>query len=247
MAGSWWDDSGLLRVLQALNPLRLGYLSRALEGIDLRGKKALDVGCGGGLLAEELACLGCAVTGIDPSEPSLEAARTHARSAGLAIEYRRGTGERLPLPDAAFGLVCCCDVLEHVEDLPRVIAEIARVLAPGGLFLYDTINRTVRSRLVMIKLLQDWRWTSFLPPDLHDWNRFIKPGELLPLLARNGLRNRHLTGLKPGIHPLRALTLLRARKRGTISYLEAFQRLQLQESPDLRVLFMGYAEKTSTV
>ncbi len=246
MAGSWWDESGFLHVLRGLTPARFGYMRRVLAedlGIDPRGRKTLDVGCGGGILAEELARLGCAVTGIDPSEKSLEAARAHARAEGLAIDYRRGTGESIPFPDAAFDLACCCDVLEHVEDLPKVIAEISRVLKPGGVFLYDTINRTLRSKLVVIKLFQEWKWTSFMPPGLHDWKMFIKPEELLPLLAGNGLQNRDLTGLSPGVHPLRVVSILRARKRGEISYFEAARRLELHESRDRSMLFLGYAVK----
>jgi 2-polyprenyl-6-hydroxyphenyl methylase/3-demethylubiquinone-9 3-methyltransferase len=247
LADSWWDESGMLHVLEGLNPARLRYLRVLVEdsGIDLRGRKALDVGCGGGLLAEELARMGCEVTGVDPSEPSLEAARAHARQAGLAIDYRQGMGEALPLPDGTFDLVCCCDVLEHVDDLPRVIAEIARVLSPGGIFLYDTINRTFRSWLVVIKLFQEWRWTSFMPPGLHDWRHFVKPGELTALLAGAGLANQGLTGLRPAINPLQTLRLLRDRKRGRISYLEAVQRLDLRESRDLGISFIGWARKAA--
>jgi 2-polyprenyl-6-hydroxyphenyl methylase/3-demethylubiquinone-9 3-methyltransferase len=248
MAGSWWDESGFLHVLRGFTPARFGYMRRVLTadlGIDPRGRKTLDIGCGGGILAEEFARLGCAVTGIDPSARSLEAARAHARAAGLAIDYRRGTGESLPFPDATFEVAYCCDVLEHVGDLPKVIAEISRVLKPGGIFLYDTINRTLRSKLVIIKLFQEWSWTSFMPPGFHDWRMFIKPEELLSLLAGNGLRNRDLTGLSPGVHPLRVVSILRARKRGKISYLEAARRIGLRESRDRSVLFLGYAVKAA--
>ncbi|MEA2603973.1 MAG: 2-polyprenyl-6-hydroxyphenyl methylase / 3-demethylubiquinone-9 3-methyltransferase [Acidobacteriota bacterium] len=248
LADSWWDESGMLHILEGLNPPRLRYLRRVLvdeSGTDLRGKKTLDVGCGGGLLAEELARMGCDVTGVDPSEGSLEAARAHARQEGLAIDYRQATGENLPFPDAAFDLVCCCDVLEHVDDLSRVISEIARVLRPGGIFLYDTINRTFRSWLVAIKLFQEWSWTSFMPPDLHDWRQFIKPGELTVLLAGAGLVNQDLTGLRPAVHPLQTLRILRDRKRGRISYLEAVRRLDLRESRDLSISFMGWARKAA--
>jgi 2-polyprenyl-6-hydroxyphenyl methylase/3-demethylubiquinone-9 3-methyltransferase len=248
LADSWWDESGMLRTLHGLNPARLRYLRRVLvdeSGMDLRGKKTLDVGCGGGLLSEELARMGCVVTGVDPSEQSLEAARAHARQEGLAIDYRQATGEALPFPDATFDLVCCCDVLEHVDDLPRVISEIGRVLRPGGIFLYDTINRTFRSWLVIIELFQEWSWTSFMPPDLHDWRQFIKPGELTALLAGAGLANQGLAGLRPAVNPLQTLRILRARKRGRISYLEAIRRLDLQESRDLSISFIGWARKAA--
>lgn len=248
LAGSWWDESGVLHALRGLNPVRFGYMRRILIeelGIDLRGKRTLDVGCGGGLLAEEFARLGCAVTGIDPSGKSLEAARDHARQEGLAIEYRQGVGEQLPFPDGEFGIVYCCDTLEHVEDLAKVIGEISRVLKPGGVFLYDTINRTLESWLVMIKVFQDWDSTSLMPPDLHDWHRFIKPAELLSKLAGNGLENRDLTGLKSSVNPVRAIRILRARKRGEISHREAMRRLDLRESRDTGVLYAGYARKAA--
>ncbi len=249
MAGSWWDESGLLHILRALNPGRFGYMRRVLEefGIDPRGKATLDVGCGGGLLAEEFARLGCDVTGIDPSEQSLETARAHAHAAGLAIEYRQAAGEQIPFPDGTFDIVYCCDVLEHVRDLRQVVAEISRVLKPGGIFLYDTINRTLKSKLVMIKLFQEWNWTSFMPPDLHDWRIFIKPDELISVMAANGLQSRGLTGLAPAANPLRTIRLLRARKRGKISYFEAAQRIGLRETRDKSVSYMGYALKTATV
>ena len=248
MADSWWDEGGCLHILRGLNPARFGYMRRILVEelkIDPRGKKTLDVGCGGGILAEEFARLGCDVTGIDPSEPSIEAARDHALQDGLAIDYRTGTGEALPFPDAAFELVYCCDVLEHVGDVGRVIAEISRVLRPGGIFFFDTINRTFRSKLVIIKLFQEWSLTSFMPPNLHDWSRFIKPEELTAILDRNCLQRQGLTGLKPATNPFQTFRLLRARKRGEITYLEAARRLDLRETPDTSIVFMGWARKAA--
>jgi 2-polyprenyl-6-hydroxyphenyl methylase / 3-demethylubiquinone-9 3-methyltransferase len=247
MADSWWDESGFLHVLRGLNPARFGYMRRVLVeelGIDPRGKQTLDVGCGGGLLAEEFAQFGCDVTGIDPSEKSLQTARAHARAAGLAIDYRQASGERIPFADGAFDLVFCCDVLEHVRDLRQVIAEISRVLKPGGVFFYDTINRTLKSKLVMIKLFQEWNWTSFMPPGLHDWRMFIKPDELVSLMAEHDLRNRGLTGLKPAANPIASIRALRARKRGEISYFEAARRIDLRESRDKGILYIGYASKS---
>lgn len=246
MAGSWWDEGGFLHLLKALNPARFGYMRRVLVeelGRDPAGLAALDIGCGGGLLAEELAGLGCKVTGVDPSAESLAAARAHAAEAGLAIDYRQASGEALPFADGTFDLAYCCDVLEHVDDLARVIRETARVLRPGGIYLYDTINRTAASKLVMIKVFQEWSWTSFMPPNLHDWSMFIKPQELEAELRKSGLVPRGLTGLKPRANPLRLILTLRARKRGRLSYLEAVRRADLGESRDLSMLYMGWAEK----
>ncbi|HSS75663.1 MAG TPA: bifunctional 2-polyprenyl-6-hydroxyphenol methylase/3-demethylubiquinol 3-O-methyltransferase UbiG [Thermoanaerobaculia bacterium] len=246
MASSWWDEGGCLHVLRGLNPARLVYMRRVMVdelGIDPHGRKTLDVGCGGGILAEEFARLGCDVTGIDPSERSIEVAQAHARQENLVIDYRTGSGEALPFPDASFDLAYCCDVLEHVNDVGCVVAEIARVLKPGGIFFYDTINRTFQSKLVMIKLFQDWSWTSFMPPNLHDWRKFIKPEELIAILAANSLQNQGLTGLKPAANPLQSFRLLRARKRREITYLEAARRLGLRESRDTSILFIGCARK----
>ena len=249
LADSWWDESGLLHILRGLNPARFGYMRRVLVddlAIDPRGRKTLDVGCGGGLLAEEFARMGCEVTGIDPSEKSIAVARAHARKAGLPIEYRQGTGERLPFADASFELVYCCDVLEHVKDLEKMIGEVSRVLAPAGIFLFDTINRTLKSWLVMIKLFQEGESTSLMPPDLHDWKMFIKPRDLVAALARHGLDSRDLTGLEPAGNPVQILRVLRARKKGEINYLEAARRLDLRESRNTGVLYAGYAIKAAS-
>ena len=122
---TWWDENTVLGSMRnGLNPGRFGYFKQVLLEklrMDLQGKKILDVGCGGGLLAEEFARLGCAVTGIDPSELSLETARRHARESGLQIDSQVGAGESLPCEDGSFDIVYCCDVLEHVQDPGRVI------------------------------------------------------------------------------------------------------------------------------
>ena len=246
MADGWWDENGFLHLLAALNPARFGYMRRVLtEELRLApaGLRALDVGCGGGLLAEEFARLGCTVVGVDPSEESLAAARRHAAGQGLAIDYQCATGEALPLADASFDVVYCCDVLEHVTDLQQVIAETARVLKPGGTYLYDTINRTARSRLIMIKLLQDWRWTAVMPPRLHDWRLFIRPAELRRALEQHGLVPSGLTGLKPRTNPLQVVRVLRRLKRGRLSYTAAMQEIDVGESADTSVSYIGYARK----
>jgi 2-polyprenyl-6-hydroxyphenyl methylase/3-demethylubiquinone-9 3-methyltransferase len=240
----WWDEDGFLYLLRSgLNPARVGYIRRVLVqelGRTPAGLRVLDIGCGGGLLAEEIAGLGCAVTGVDPSEVSLRTAREHARAAGLQIRYLAGRAEALPLEDGAFDAVCCCDVLEHVDDVGATVAEIARVLAPGGAFLYDTINRTWRSRLTLITLAQDCPLTRWAEPDLHDWRRFIRPAELERELVRAGLRPGDQTGLAPA-NPARALKATIDRARGRIGYAEMGRRLELRESRDRSAVYAGYA------
>jgi 2-polyprenyl-6-hydroxyphenyl methylase / 3-demethylubiquinone-9 3-methyltransferase len=242
----WWSDDGPLSAIRtALNPGRMEYFGRVFAdlSIDPGDQTLLDIGCGGGLLAEELARLGCRVTGVDPSEASLTVAREHAESEGLEVEYLRGTGEALPLPDASFDIACCCDVLEHVHDLERVISETSRVLRPGGLYLYDTINRTLASRLVLIKLFQEWSWTSFMPPNLHDWHQFIRPSELVGIMGRHGLRSLGYTGLKPRADPLTLVHIVRQHKRGQLTQTELGERAVMKSSRDTSILYIGHAIK----
>jgi 2-polyprenyl-6-hydroxyphenyl methylase/3-demethylubiquinone-9 3-methyltransferase len=248
LAASWWDETGLLSILRTLlNPARFGYFRRILTEVlqmNLRGKEALDIGCGGGFLAEEFAGLGCRVTGIDPSEPSLATARAHARQSGLDITYLQATGEALPFPDESFDIVYCCDVLEHVSDLECVIAQSSRVLRRGGVYCYDTINRTLRSKLVAIKLLQEWQATRIMPTKVHNWQMFIKPGELLAALARHGIANRELRGMQPEANPLQFVGLLRGLKRGEIGFADlGRQGGRFIESTDVSVSYMGYGIK----
>lgn len=246
LSDTWWDEAGFLYVLKALNPARFGYMRRILVEelkVDPRGKRVLDIGCGGGLLSEELARLGCDVTGIDLSQASLDAARDHVRQSALTIDYQLARAESLPFPDATFDVAYCCDVLEHVDDVAAAVAEAARVLKPGGVYLFDTINRKARSWLIAIKIFQEWSWTSFMPSNLHDWRKFIKPKELVKVLVSNGLEPRGLSGLAPTVSPLRAFAILRARKRGELTYTAAVDRLHLRETDDMSVSYLGHAMK----
>ncbi len=243
----WWDETAGLSMLRtALNPARSGYFRSVLTErlhINPHGKATLDVGCGGGFLAEEFARLGCLVTGIDPSEPSLDTARAHAAASGLSIDYRTGVGEALPFPGQSFEIVYCCDVLEHVTNLDRVIAEIARMLTPGGVFLYDTINRTFLSKLFAIKLAQEWRATRFAPPRLHDWEQFIRPTELHALMSRHGLEPQEVVGLSLGARPIATLRAIRQYKRGAITAGDLGRRLMARVSTNLSGSYAGFAIK----
>lgn len=199
--GIWRQiNSPFYLMLCVVNPVRLGYFKRILPAAlreGLQGKTALEVGCGGGLLSEELARMGFDVTGLDPSEASLRIASEHAQANNLQIKYVTGTGEALPHRDNSFDAAFCCNVLEHAHDLPAVISEIARVLKPGGIFCYDTFNRTFISRLLAINIAQNWKWCAFAPPDLHVWEMFIKPKEMKLLLACNRLDWREHRGMEP--------------------------------------------------
>jgi 2-polyprenyl-6-hydroxyphenyl methylase / 3-demethylubiquinone-9 3-methyltransferase len=244
LSHTWWDETAFLNLLRSgLNPPRFGYMRRILTQelrLDPAGLEVLDVGCGGGLLAEEFAKAGCRVTGVDPSGESIAVARDHATGAGLEIDYSRAAGEELPFEDETFEVAYCCDVLEHVESVPRTTAEIARVLRPGGVFLYDTINRTTRSRLLMIKVAQDWKATAWAEPDLHDWEMFIRPPELELILAGAGFEVRDRVGIAPR-SPLGALRAMRDRASGKIDYGELGRRMEMRESRDQSGLYAGYA------
>ena len=246
LSHTWWEDDGFLNLLKSgLNPSRFGYMRRVLTeelARDPKGLRVLDVGCGGGLLAEEFARLGCTVTGVDPSRESLEVARTHAQEKGLDIDYREARGEALPFADGEYPAIYCCDVLEHVDDVGRTIAEIARVLEPGGVFLYDTINRTRRSKLMMIKVAQDWSATAWAEPDLHDFDMFIRPEELEAHLERAGLQVRHRVGFAAA-NPPAALRAMWDRAHGKITYREMGERLRIKESRDTSSSYGGYALK----
>ncbi len=220
VADQWWsDDIRWVRTLKNLVPGRLRWFDRQ---IDWTGRDVLDLGCAGGFMAEAMARRGAQVIGIDPAAGAIEAARQHASSEGLPIRYDVGVGEALPYADAGFDAVVCVDVLEHVANLPRVLAEMARVLRPGGLFLFDTINRNPLARLATITIAEDV--LRLLPRGTHDPAMFIKPRELRAALQNAGLVPGPMTGLGPrGIN-----------RRGDLTF---------GPLPVTAVLYMGVARK----
>jgi 2-polyprenyl-6-hydroxyphenyl methylase/3-demethylubiquinone-9 3-methyltransferase len=246
----WWSEEAsfdIFSLRHCMNPVRYGYFKRRLQQLHLPGKTVLDIGCGGGFLAEEFAREGFTVTGIDPAARSLEAARKHAADNNLEIDYREGKGEALPFPDASFDIVACGDVLEHVDDLTLVIGEVARTLKPGGVFCYDTVNRTWLSKVALIKISQDWSFTSWSQPNVHVWEKFIKPAELIAVMNRYRFTNQELRGISSKKNPLALLRSLRALKKGRISNREIAAALALCETEDLRISYMGYAIRSSQV
>ena len=193
VADQWWsDDIRWVRTLKNLVPGRLRWFDGQ---IDWQGKDVLDLGCAGGFMAEALAQRGARVTGIDPAAAAIDAARIHARAEGLDIVYHTGVGEALPYPAASFDAVVCVDVLEHVADLAQVLAEVTRTLRPGGLFLFDTINRNPIARLATITIAEDV--LGLLPKGTHDPAMFIKPAELRRAMEAAGLVPGKVTGLGP--------------------------------------------------
>jgi 2-polyprenyl-6-hydroxyphenyl methylase/3-demethylubiquinone-9 3-methyltransferase len=245
----WRQSNSPFYLMQcSVNPTRLGFFKRKLLNelnIDPQGKSALEVGCGGGILTEEIALMGFDVTGIDPSERSIKAAAGHANASGLRISYEKGMGEALPYRDDAFDIVFCCDVLEHVRDVPKVISEISRVLKPGGFFCYDTLNRTLLSKLVAINISQHWKRWAFAPPNLHVWKMFIKPDELKSLLGQNNLEWKEHIGMEPNVSLLKVLRYLRKRAKGLLTYKDMGKKLYMVESRNMNIMYMGYAVKTN--
>ncbi len=218
-ARNWWDGSQrFLRLLHNIVPARMQHFS-AVVG-NWTGKTVLDLGCGGGFMAEALARAGANVIGVDPSAPAVAAAQEHAREGGLTIDYRVGTGERIPLESASTDCVVCVDVLEHVENVDTVLDEIRRVLKPGGIFLFDTINRTPVATMVLVHFGETV--LGLLPRGTHDPAKFIRPSELSVKLLARGFDMGPLAGLGPcGIDRRLDFT---------------FGRL-----PSLQIMYMGHA------
>jgi len=245
LADSWWDENGPLHLLKAMvNPWRVPYFKDVLIqrfGTDLSLIRLLDIGCGGGVLAEEFARLGCQVTGIDIAEESLTVARAHARTQGLLIDYQIGSATQLPFDGSSFEVVSCCDVLEHIPEWEQVIVEVGRALKSGGLFLFDTINRTPKSKSTFIFGLQEWAYTKLFPRDTHVWEMFITPEELTTVLEKHGMQVKGLSGGAIARNPLSTLQEVRRYKRGEINVAELGHRLELKLSDDLSLNYLGHA------
>jgi 2-polyprenyl-6-hydroxyphenyl methylase / 3-demethylubiquinone-9 3-methyltransferase len=234
---SWWDTSGPLRLLHDMNPTRVSYFdgvlrahytSRATDELMI-----MDIGCGGGLVSEALARVGYQVTGIDLSEGAIKAARRHAAASGVTVQYRIGSAYELPAADGTLDAVVISDVLEHLHDLPLAISELARVLKPGGLVLFDTINRTVASYLITVLMAE--RVLRFIHPGTHNWSMFIRPGELRTLFGRSALALGDLRGLVPRVRPGRLVAAFRGGSLGDFTL-----------SDSLRTSYIGHAVKRSS-
>jgi 2-polyprenyl-6-hydroxyphenyl methylase/3-demethylubiquinone-9 3-methyltransferase len=199
LAADWWNPQGSSAMLHRLNPARLTYLRAQVDnhwGGDptalrpLEGRRALDVGCGAGLLSEPLARLGASVTGLDAAIENVAVARHHAEGQGLSIDYRQGGIEALA--GERFDLVVSMEVIEHVTDPAGFVAGLAGALAPGGVLILSTPNRTPMSQLLMVTLGER---IGLVPKGTHDWSKFLTPDELTALLTKAGLKVTNVTGL----------------------------------------------------
>lgn len=199
MAADWWDPKGSSAMLHKLNPVRLRYLRERIDAhwhgdetsfAPLAGKRALDVGCGAGLLCEPLARMGASVTGLDAAPENIAVARAHCVKSGLTIDYRVGSVEGLG--EERFDLVTSLEVIEHVSDTAGFVRGLADALAEGGLLVISTPNRTALSRLAMITIGESM---GRIPKGTHDWGKFLTPEQLTGLIEQAGLRVTDTRGL----------------------------------------------------
>jgi 2-polyprenyl-6-hydroxyphenyl methylase/3-demethylubiquinone-9 3-methyltransferase len=191
LAHRWWDATSEFKPLHDINPLRLDYIDRA---VGLGGKSVLDVGCGGGILAESMAARGARVTGIDAGENPLKVAQLHLLESGLDVDYRLVAAEDLAdETPAAFDIVTCMEMLEHVPDPASTVSACSRLLRPGGHAFFATINRNLKSYLLAV--IGAEYLLRLLPRGTHDYARFVKPSELAAMCRTAGLSVSGLTGM----------------------------------------------------
>jgi 2-polyprenyl-6-hydroxyphenyl methylase/3-demethylubiquinone-9 3-methyltransferase len=202
LAVEWWDPKGSFAPLHRFNPIRLRFIRdiaaerfgrNTREQNPFRGLSLLDLGCGGGLLAEPLSRLGFEVLGVDAAEPNVEIAAAHAAQSGTPVSYRCATAEMLREEGCSFDALLAMEIIEHVPDVRAFVRDCAGLVRPGGLVFIATINRTLKS-LALGKFAAEYvlRW---LPPGTHDWNRFIPPERLKTLLAETGLDILRVQGM----------------------------------------------------
>ncbi len=191
LASRWWDPHSEFKPLHEINPLRLNYIDQRAQ---ITGKKVLDVGCGGGILAESMAHRGAVVTGIDAGQAPLTVAKLHALESGIQVEYRNITAEEMAAEaPASYDVVTCMEMLEHVPDPASVIAACARLVKPGGHIFFSTINRTPKGYLFAI--IGAEYLLNMLPKGTHDYRKFIRPHEMDSWMRAAGLEMQNLSGM----------------------------------------------------
>ncbi|MEW6999624.1 bifunctional 2-polyprenyl-6-hydroxyphenol methylase/3-demethylubiquinol 3-O-methyltransferase UbiG [Colwelliaceae bacterium BS250] len=192
VASQWWDLNGDFKPLHQINPLRRNFITSHVG--DVFDKKVIDVGCGGGILAESLARLGAKVTGIDMGEEPLNVAKLHALEAGVSLEYQKITAEQKADENVAqFDLVTCMEMLEHVPDPESIIKACATMVKPGGQVFFSTLNKTTKSYLMAIVAAE--KVLKLVPDGTHDWNSFIRPSQLIAWAENAGLKCFDATGI----------------------------------------------------
>lgn len=191
LASRWWDRSSEFKPLHEINPLRANYID---QHSPVAGKRLVDVGCGGGILAESMAQRGATVTGIDMGAAPLAVARLHQLESGVSVDYRQSTAEQLAEAEAGnYEIVCCLEMLEHVPDPGAVIAACAQLAQPGASLYFSTINRNPKAFAFAIVGAE--HILQLLPAGTHEYDKFIKPSELAGWIRDSGLLLEGMTGL----------------------------------------------------
>ena len=192
LASRWWDPEGEFKPLHLINPLRLDFINQHCSG--LFDKSVVDIGCGGGILAESMARAGATVTGLDMAEASLEVAKLHGLESGIKVDYICSTAEDYAQTHAGeFDVVTCMEMLEHVPDPASVVRACASLVKPGGHVFFSTLNRNLKSYLMGIVGAE--YILKLVPKGTHDHSKFIKPSELMVMTDQAGLLPRDMTGL----------------------------------------------------
>ncbi|QPL48360.1 bifunctional 2-polyprenyl-6-hydroxyphenol methylase/3-demethylubiquinol 3-O-methyltransferase UbiG [Alteromonas sp. B31-7] len=192
LASRWWDPEGEFKPLHLINPLRLDFINQHSQG--LFDKKVLDIGCGGGILAESMAKAGAQVTGLDMAQASLDVAKLHGLESGVKVSYHCETAENFAdAHPAEYDVVTCMEMLEHVPDPASVVKACATIVKPGGHVFFSTLNRNIKSYLMGI--LGAEYLLKLVPKGTHDHGRFIKPSELIAMTDEANLFPRDMTGL----------------------------------------------------
>ena len=218
LSDQWWDQKGPMAPLHAFTPVRIDYILQSIGRFfpiktgakpSLAGLKILDIGCGGGLLSEPMARLGAEVTGIDVTAPAISAAKIHAESMQLAIDYQVITAEDLAASSAKFDVIYASEVIEHVADRPLFVKAIATMLAPNGVVVITTINRSLPA-LVFAKFALEYI-VRLVPAGTHDPRKFVRPAELRAEFAATGIALDDMTGFAPcpggGFMPIGSLAI----------------------------------------
>ncbi len=191
LADDWWNPEGKLKSLHRINPLRFAYFKSVCG--ELKGARVLDVGCGGGLLSECFAGEGATVTGIDLSPISIEAAERHASESNLRIDYRAvSISALLASIPAPFDVVVCAEVLEHVDVVDDFLKDALLLLKKDGFFLFATINKTLKARILAITVAEG---VGMAPKGAHDFKKFLRPSQLVEILEKNNVEAREIKGM----------------------------------------------------
>lgn len=202
LAGEWWDEHGKFRPLHEMNPVRLAYIKEnicthfnrsAMAELPYQGLSLLDIGCGGGLVAEPLTRLGGTVTGVDASENNIRVASLHAEKMGLSIAYKATSAEALAEQDMRYDVVLALEIIEHVADVASFMQAVAKLIKPGGVLFVSTLNRTPKA--FMMAIVGAEYVMRLLPRGTHQWNKFLKPAEIAAQFRAQGLLHAHTMGM----------------------------------------------------